>query len=79
VARPKLFLGGVMTALALTIPVASGAAFNSGTPPGPPGVSGNPPRGADVLHCAAEGVNAGVPGVTVFVRGGFPVFRCGGA
>jgi hypothetical protein len=79
VARTKLILGGVVTALALSIPVASGAAFNSGTPPGPPGQSGNPALGADVLHCAAVGVNAGVPGVTVFVRGRFPVFHCGGA
>ena len=77
--RPKLILGGVVTALALSIPVASGAAFNSGTPPGPPAQSGNAERGADVLHCAADGVNAGVPGVTVLVRGRFPVFHCGGA
>ena len=76
-ARRKLLVGGV-AALALAVPVASASAVNSGTPPGPPGVSGNPPRGADVLHCAAEGVNAGVRGVTVFVRGGSPVFRCGG-
>jgi len=77
-ARRKVLVGG-LAALALAVPVASASAVNSGTPPGPPGVSGNPPRGADVLHCAADGVNAGVPGVTVFVHGRFPVFRCGGS
>ena len=74
-ARRKILVGG-LAAVALAVPVASATAVNSGTPPGPPGVSGNPPLGADVTHCAATGAG---PGVTVFVRGGFPVFRCGGS
>jgi hypothetical protein len=73
-ARRKILVGG-LAVVALAVPVASASAVNSGTPPGPPGVSGNP-RGADVTHCAATGAG---PGVTVFVRGGFPVFRCGGS
>ena len=51
--RSALATVGAVCAL-LVVPVGTASAFNSGTPPGPPALSGSP-NGAIVGHCKAFG------------------------
>jgi len=67
VTRIKLPGLAVCSAAALALP-ASASALNTGTPPGPPAVSGGPaPPGALVAHCK---VLTGGKGVAVFNSNG---------
>jgi hypothetical protein len=57
----------VLAAIAVVLPASSAMAFNTGTPPGPPAVSGG--LGAAVFHCADPNV-VGTTGVIVFNSNG---------